>query len=1196
MRRITIAFLTFALFAFLAWWLFGSKQDEGRPSVSDTSTTPAQGGDIAIEDAGGASIEVEGNARRLSKAVTLGDEARVGKTADQRVIRGRLRAPVKLSEGTVAILESGPDYEAAMFEVMRSAWNDMENSMRSGALRELGREPTRLASAAISDDGSFEVSTSFRGAIELELQHGIARLTDDVRIEALPEPEPATQTEPGRPRGSDQRVVELGDIPCELASALVVVVEDANGHAVDGARVRLSTPFNPMAFVNFETGMFDFRQLERLMRKIEARTNASGIAKLNAIDRAGSVEVDVRADGHGPASTMVNLTPGYSRVARVKLTKAAKLEVTVLSDERQPVSGARIAVQAISNDALALRVDEIESRTARGRSADDGRVVLDSLPPGPCAIKIVAQGFVPFEAEVRLDAGLSVVREFVLDHGKSVRGRVIDEGEAPVVGAKVGAAPLLGQKVMGFDVASFVPEAAMVAASLERAVTTDEEGRFELRGLEGDESVRLVASKSGHSPAALVAEIGADDVVIELQQLGSVRGRVVREEDGQAVEDFKVRAVSRAMVFFESERGRQEQATGGGFTLTQLPLGDHTLQIEAADRAPQTVRVKITSATEQVDVGVVALAPPSSLRGNVVDVDDKAIEGATVRVSKGGMADMKMMAWMRGDRGVTTEADGAFELVGLPARKTRLHVEKEGYAPLRSEPVVVEKGKVTGPIKLVLDRGSIVEGRVVDDQQRPVSDWLVSLKSMARGVQLSRKTDENGNVRFEAIAAGDYRVEALPSSFFDKVGRESMQGSRFGKGPDIGKLISESMRAMVVSQVHVPPAGRATFELIASQVDGEAASARRVLGRVTMGGRPLEDGIVEFEAIGTEGRSFATIKAGAYRFDALAPGAYRTRVRASLFDAGSSDGATVRVEAEQREQRIDLELPAGRIRGRVVTSDGVAVPFAFLRLSRVDELREASVDASFDLGNGLTMTDAEGGFVFEGLMAGEYGLTARQIDVRDRPRAGRRTGIRLGEAQSLDEVEIVVEEAAELEVSVKNSDGSPARGARVRLLDVAGRPMRAFEAVLADDRGRAAIGGLSSGAYRVVINAEGHAAEVSDILVIGREDTSTTVRLRNGVSVVVRIEGKPDPALAKQSIAFALYDDRGRFVRAGRWTLPELGPGGDLAVEFDLGRLQPGTYRVRLEAFSLGSVELERQVKDGASSQWQFRVAGRDLR
>ncbi|HMQ22621.1 MAG TPA: hypothetical protein PKE00_09045, partial [Planctomycetota bacterium] len=110
------------------------------------------------------------------------------------------------------------------------------------------------------------------------------------------------------------------------------------------------------------------------------------------------------------------------------------------------------------------------------------------------------------------------------------------------------------------------------------------------------------------------------------------------------------------------------------------------------------------------------------------------------------------------------------------------------------------------------------------------------------------------------------------------------------------------------------------------------------------------------------------------------------------------------------------------------------------------------------------------------------------------------------------------------------------------------------------------------------------------------EDTSTTVRLRNGVSVVVRIEGKPDPALAKQSIAFALYDDRGRFVRAGRWTLPELGPGGDLAVEFDLGRLQPGTYRVRLEAFSLGSVELERQVKDGASSQWQFRVAGRDLR
>ncbi len=103
---------------------------------------------------------------------------------------------------------------------------------------------------------------------------------------------------------------------------------------------------------------------------------------------------------------------------------------------------------------------------------------------------------------------------------------------------------------------------------------------------------------------------------------------------------------------------------------------------------------------------------------------------------------------------------------------------------------------------------------------------------------------------------------------------------------------------------------------------------------------------------------------GAYRFDGLAPGPWRL---SALNRRGGRLGDPVDVIVErEREVRVDLILPTGVVRGRVVHADGR--PAAGITVEAVSA--EAAVYSSFG------HTQADGAFLIFGLRDGVYRVVA----------------------------------------------------------------------------------------------------------------------------------------------------------------------------------------------------------------------------
>lgn len=1174
--------LCLALVALTTWWFASSSPADAPGPAAPTVVGPGAGGDVASDASDRSAIVVGGEPAGATGEQGMG-EADSRKTEAGNVIRGRLvGVSVDWTQASIVLIEGGPGFEDALFDAMRSGFRNMEEQVRTGGFKRLREGVVEWETVRAEADGSFEIRTSHSGPCEIEVRHRVVRLRDAVEFE-LPEP--------ARDRGTV--VHALGDVDCEMAASVLVFVEDVDGRAVSDASVRLSRPFDPMSFMNLETGAPDFSKVGDLVRPVRTTTDARGLARFSGLEAGGEVGIHAVADGHGPAERRAILVAGRERVVRLRLPAAARLRVRLVDDTGAAVEGVRVAVDPITDDVLGMRVNsDPQRRRIRGRSDKDGTVVLDSLPSGACKVGIEPRGFVGQDHEVRLEAGRTVEREFVLDRGASVSGVVRDDLGQPLEGASVGNVPMLGQKVMGFKLSSFVPDVALTEAAKSRGIQTDAEGRFELSGLVADDDVQIVVTKAGHSASFLDAKPGDRDIEVELERRASVTGKVTREEDGKPIEEFTVSAVERAFLVIETKLGRQETSPGGVFTLSDLPQGAVTIEVEAVGRAPRRidVRLDLDDVATPVDVGVIQLAPPSAIEGVVVDATGNPVAGAVVRPARGGLADMEFVAKLRGEQSVTTGDDGKFRLVGLPARRMRLRVEKSGFAMLRSKTFGIEKGKTLGPIKLVLERGSTVDGMIMDADRVPLEGWLISLKSQNLGLQKTARSDAQGRVRFEAVADGTYRIEGIPEDFVANMSRMSMRRSSSGKMPDIGKMIGEAMNQAVTGKIDVPKNGQTQFELTTKKSAAAQDAFAKVEGRVTIGSAPLRSGFVEFHALGGTRQQFATVTDGAFEIDGLAPGSYEARVRTELLQAGARDGRTIRVP-DSGTIRIDLELPGGKIAGRVVSPSGKAIPHALVRLTSASERRMFDSTELVEIGSGVSLTDEDGRFSFEGLAAGEYSVVARELGFTAGPRSARVEGLMLSEGQAMKDVVVELAQGAMLRVLVRSSDASPVVGARVRALDSTGVPLASFESRSTDERGEAVLRGLAPGVYRVLVDASDHAAKVSDVVALrADQEASRVISLSAGVRVRARFAGTVPEAARGQVVVYSLWDSSERLVRAGSVRVPEAVVGERAERAFDLGRLSPGRYRARLESVGFGVLEEKRDVPSSGDVVWSFSI------
>ncbi|MCA8943475.1 MAG: carboxypeptidase regulatory-like domain-containing protein, partial [Planctomycetes bacterium] len=802
------------------------------------------------------------------------------------------------------------------------------------------------------------------------------------------------------------------------------------------------------------------------------------------------------------------------------------------------------------------------------------------LPSGRAIVSAREVGYRRAETTIEIADGDPTHVDLSLERGAIVAGRIVDPGGRPIPRARVMSTTGGSFEFAGMDFGSIQNDVLRVKLYAS-GIEADESGAFEFGGLDDGAVVGVVAVAPGFDLKRIdEVSAGSRDLEIVLEPTASVRGTVVAAEDGRPIESFEVAVEKSAFMMFD-QRVAVEEFDGvedGRFEVEDVPRERAKLVVEARGFAPATKSVDLSQGS--VDVGEIRLLVPASVSGITVDPNGNALAGVKIRVAKGGAADSLMMAQMLGSEIIESDADGRFRIEGLAGKRVRLVADKDGYATQRTDPIPLEVGRETKDVRVVLDGGGSLHVHLVDDAGDPLAGWTCFASHTSGRSMRIGKTDRNGEVVLVGLESGPTKVDCMPGDFmtrFAAMGQDPTQGPSMA---EITSKIGEAMRMVVSERVVIRSGERLDVEFVFEGDRPESRGGVAVDGSVRVGSAPLESGMfIVTRAGATLPSGMATVTDGSFSLDRLAPGTYRCQVRRGML--GGNVGVERVVEVPDRESHhIDIELPGGSIRGRILDAEGVPVGGAIVSLSSVD------ATSSFDrmeFGEGTSVTADDGRYAFDGLEDGSYEVFARTL-LGGRTRSARSGAITVAGGR-VNDFDVTLRDGGTLRVSVRDANG-PSRNAIVTVLDGNGEPMSLFQRALTDGDGHVEFGALPAGSYRVVASAPGSAPGISSgVEIVDERVAQIVLEVRSGVPTFVSLDGSKLDELRNEVVLFTVRRD-GAVVLAGQGTVGDaIGSG---AGRVPIGQLAPGSYQVVLESARLGVVRAEREVRAGAEAIWRI--------
>lgn len=648
--------------------------------------------------------------------------------------------------------------------------------------------------------------------------------------------------------GYQRAVLDLRDstqagpftLALEPAAALAVRVVDERGTPVAGAWVSA-----------FPSGAGD---------RAAPLAAVSGLAGTVRLQAAAGVlyEVTAARDGFAPGSTMARASPAPGEPAAVVLTRGASARGRLIGEDGEPVAGGEVALQQRPED-LDGRPEEPARRAAAG---PDGRFELLHLPPGRYRLSARAPGRAPVaQVAVEVPAGVRQVDlgDLPLAAGTALAGRVVDERDRPLAGAKI-------------QVVS-VPAAAPPAVS-------GADGGFRLADLAPGRA-DLSVVREGYLQVTLrgVAVPAAEPLIVRLRPGRSLAGRVT----GLRGEPVAHATVYR-LYFSEQDPGRFTGSSStslassdgeGRFLARGLDPGPLALLVEAPGYRPRQLRIEIPDEGDP-DPLEIALETGAEVEGRVLAAG-QPLAGVFVSAYPTSSAGPQSRAL------AATDGDGRYRLAGLAAGRHRIElVDTEGRQA--AEELEVRPGRQE--LDLHLPGGGLA-GRVVDAAGAPVA----GADLWANGPQNRHaRSAPDGAFAFPSLPPGPYRLAA--------------------RHPEAGRA--------KIPEVQVADRTVALPDL-ALEPGAVAGVAGRLLGlddrdlaRAWVMAEPLQEGrggVVQGR-VGPE---------GAYRIAGLLPGRWRIRAGAGERRPAAKDLQL----APDEQAALDLEIAGGAtLAGRVVV-DGL---------------------------------------------------------------------------------------------------------------------------------------------------------------------------------------------------------------------------------------------------------------------------------
>ncbi len=988
--------------------------------------------------------------------------------------------------------------------------------------------PAPLASARTDAEGSFEIAAPESGCFRLvvraegygTLEHPLAPLVEDRHLSTA-------NLEPSRPLeaageetrvsrralGSDRpwgwRLAGRNETPKAAAASKPVpprrisgkVTDSASGKPVAGALVWSGWP----------------------LVAPPARTDGEGRFHLdvpNVPPREG-VWLESGAAGFLPAARLY-ARPGATEPVLVKLDPAAEISGKVSDPAGRPVAGASVLV-------LPPRAIDQGEESSGAWIGPDGRFRLLGLKPGS-AYKLTARrkGFERASVPARTaPAGQPPPPpvQIVLGQGKTAFGRVVDAAGRPATGVKV----------VLIDPQTYRDQ---------QEATTNEEGRFEIRHLSPG-TYRLTAQHPDRAGLEVPeVEIPATPPSVNLGDLklpadGAIEGRVT-DSRGKPVEGAEVHVneaqnleaslslnLGEGLVGQPSLRSLRTGADGS-FRAKGLKSGSlFDLRVQHPAYAETTVPNVAAPTKEAVRIEMKA---SHSLKGQVVNAEGAPVAGASLVWLERGEG----IAGLLGSRRPlgTADAQGRFQVSGLPAGSLDLEVSAEGYQTRWMEGLNIPEDRDLEDVRVVLGRGSWLDVQVLNTEREPVPDTPLiahpqdlleqqNLLAMLRGVFSDCTTDSQGRCRLSLPEPGAYSVQVM------------------GKLP---------------VNITVPPGGT-SFEIVLPR-DFEVSG--RVVGKDGAGVPGIH---VQSWSEAQEPSGAQTGTDGTFVFPKLAEGRYRLTAQQPGVGEASLD-----IEIAGQPVR-DLELRLAE------TESGVVLTGRLTGLPPED-LKGALVQAQSPEANLSGFVKWDGSYRIENLEPGEWTVSARTGSGRQ---ATGKVWIEPGAtAATLD-----LDFAGGLTLSGRVLvDGSPLGGASVLAGNLADPGSGQLGSTAHD--GSFALRGLSPGSLTVIVlGSPGISASRTVELA---EDEEIAIEITTGTfkATVLSATGE----LLEGAVAnLALRDSEAQNPFGNVSALS--GPDGTL----DAGRLAPGTYRLEIRKEGFQPREETVEILPGGAVVMEVRLA-----
>ncbi len=630
---------------------------------------------------------------------------------------------------------------------------------------------------------------------------------------------------------------------------------------------------------------------------------------------AAGVEVMLAEAGHPPyekirtATTDADGLVVFADLARERYAVTSSVAPYVPMSNTHVFTGEKLTLELAEGASLRGRVTDestgrgVEGVQIHGTTRDlapvrwnelvetdaEGYYEFTAVPEVPLVVRYTRNLFHPHLEKDLLVGGAGREVDVRMKPGLVVTGWVTDADTGdPVPGASIS---------YGFGI-----------FQAEDVVDADDRGMFTLRGLQRSK-LQIRAKADGYAPGRAQVDLryaeSETGVQIELVRWTTVAG-TVRSLEGEPVEGAEVFLVEQALFFARSSKRLTVTDADGHF---EARLENVTGDVRLGARHENFTEARSSSLRirpgEHLDELEILLPVGGRIEGIVKNDKGAPVSGARITLYESRpantnnpayRADVAVQARPRGrvTNSAQSGADGKFSIRGIEPGMKFLEVRAGGFLAETREELMVEEGKVVGPLEIGLQHGRSIEGVVRDSAGKPVEGARVSvlrLKGQREGASGSATSDARGAFGIDNLGSGQYRVVVTRSGFV----RQDREG-------------------------------------VAADSEGLSFVLKRyggIAGTVLFGaGKPPAKFQVQLRELGAgpdsppaSRKTFSSSK-GKYRLDSVPPGSYELSVFAEGFLPTTL--SSVSVSEGDVSDSVDVALDTGGVVEGIVLSDSGA--------------------------------------------------------------------------------------------------------------------------------------------------------------------------------------------------------------------------------------------------------------------------------